>query len=339
MIKIKLINIQKIILHILDNSVGMPVLSEVEHPKNIDIMDFLEIHIEKAFNDINIKEATFNSEKNLVKDLSIDISKDNNKFIEKTREFARYMFDIMIESPSIPPCDLICGLFERDSETYLGFFILNYKSSYIHFIEESGDKRINKVIKQKTTLPNKNQKIDEFIIINLEDFSILLKEKKYEINGQREYYISKYLLASKNTLSNKEKIDIINKVSKKIVKDYYEDDVKKMAEIKNAIVESVEETDTIDISHVKKEAFNKNLELQNIYEEEIKNKGLEEKIIEVSEPLYKKIPKTQKLVTDDGIEIKVPVSYLTNSDKIEFITNIDGTTSLLLKNIGDIQGK
>lgn len=339
MITIKLINIQKIILHILDSSVAMPVLSEVEHPKNIDIMDFLEIHIEKAFNDINIKEATFGSEKNLVKNLSIAISKDNDKFIEKTREFARHMFDIMVESSSIPPCDLICGLFERDGETYLGFFVLNYKSSYIHFIEESGDKRINKVIKQKTTLPNKNQKIDEFIIINLENFSILLKEKKYEINGQREYYISKYLLESKNTLSKKEKIDIINKVSKKIVKDYYEDDVKKMAEIKNAIVESVEETDTIDINHVKKEAFNKNLELQNIYEEEIKNKGLEEKIIEVNEPLYKKIPKTQKLVTDDGIEIKVPVSYLTNSDKIEFITNIDGTTSLLLKNIGDIQGK
>lgn len=339
MITIETIKIKKIILHILDTSVEIPVLSEKEHPQNIDVMDFLETHIEKAFNDINIKETYFDSEENMVRNLSNDISKDSNKFVEKTKEFANHMFKIMRENPSIPSCDLICILFEKNNKPYLGFFILTYKSSYIHFIEELEDKRINKVVKHKTTLPNKNQRINEFIIINLQDFSILLKEKKYEINGQREYYLSKHLLKSKDTLSNKEKIDVIDKVSKKIVKDYYEDDVKKIGEIKKAIVESVEETNTIDINYVKNEAFNKNLDLQNIYEEEIKSKGLEEKIIKINEPLYKKIPKTQKLVTDNGIEIKVPVSYLSNKNKIEFITNTDGTISILFKNISNIQGK
>ncbi len=338
----ELINIKKTILHILDNSVGLPVLSEEEHPHNIDIMEFLEIHIEKVFNDINIKEAYFNTEdneENLAKNLCISISEDDSKFIEKTREFARLLFNIMVENPSIPPCDLICSLFEGDGKKYLGFFILDYSLSYIHHVEESNDKRVNKVIKQKTTLPNKNQKINEFVIVDLEDYSIILKEKKYEINGQKEYYMSKHLLKSKSTLSNKEKMDIVNKVSKKIVKNYYEDDVKKMAEIKNAMVQSVEETDTIDINHIKTEAFDKNLELQNIYDEEIEKMGLREKVIEVNEPLYKKIPTTQKIVTDDGIEIKIPVSFLTDNDKIEFLNNTDGTISILLKGIGEIKGK
>ncbi|HBC96700.1 MAG TPA: hypothetical protein DC034_07910 [Clostridium sp.] len=64
-----------------------------------------------------------------------------------------------------------------------------------------------------------------------------------------------------------------------------------------------------------------------------------EKIIEVDENLDKKIPRTQKLVTDDGIEIKIPTSYLTNGNKIEFLNNPDGTISILLKNIRDIHGK
>ena len=339
MIEIDRINIEKIILHILDNSIGIPALSEEEHPYSGEIMEFLEIHIEKVFNDINIKKAFFDSGENPVKNICIDISKDNDKFIIKTKEFAQLMYNIMAENPSIPSCDLICILFNGDGRKYLGFFILNYKTSYIHYIEESDNKRVNKVIQQKTTLPNVNQKIDEFIIADLEDYSILLKQKKYEINGEKEYYISKYLLHSKDMLSDKEKIDIVNKASKKIVRDYCEDDVTKMAEIKNAIVESVEESDTIDIDHIKTKAFNENIELQNIYEEEIEKRGLTEKTIEVNEPLYKKIPRKQKLIIDEDIEIKIPVSYLTGDDKIEFINNTDGTVSIILKSIKDIQGK
>ena len=333
------INIEKMILHILDNSIGMPVLSEKEHPYSRDIMEFIANHIEKILNDISIKKASFDSGENTVKNLCIAISEDNSNFVEKTKEFAQLMYNIMVENATIPPCDLICSLFNRDGEKYLGFFILNYKPSYVHRVSEAENIIINTVIKQQTTLPNENQKINECIIINLNDYSILLKEQKYEINGEKEFYISKYLLKSNSVLSDKEKIDIVNKVSKKIVKDYYENDIKKMAEVKNALVESVEDSGSIDIEHVKSKAFKNNFELQNIYEEEIEKKGLTEKIIEVSEKLDKKLPRTQKLITDDGIEIKVPTSYLTNGNKIQFLNNPDGTISILLKNIRDIQGK
>ena len=36
---------------------------------------------------------------------------------------------------------------------------------------------------------------------------------------------------------------------------------------------------------------------------------------------------------------KVPTSYLTNGNKIEFLNNPDGTISILIINIRDIQGK
>lgn len=333
------IKIEKMILHILDNSVGMPVLSEKEHPYSGDIMEFMTTHIEKTFNDINIKKASFNTQENTVKNLCIAVSEDSSSFVEKTKEFAQLMYNIMVENTTIPPCDLICSLFHRDGEKYLGFFILNYKPSYIHYVDESESIRINTVIKQQTTLPNENQKIDECIIVNLNDYSILLKEQKYEIDGEKEFYISKYLLKSDSILSDKEKIDIVNKVSKKIIKDYYENDIKKMAEVKSALVESVEDSGSIDIEHVKSKAFKNNYELQNVYEEEMEKRGLTEKIIEVNENLDKKLPRTQKLVTDDGIEIKVPTSYLTDGNKIEFLNNPDGTISILLKNIRDIQGK
>lgn len=333
------INIEKIILHILDPSVGLPVFSEEEHPYSGEIIEFMKLHIENIFNDINIKKSFFEDENNKVKSLCLDISNNNDLFIEKTKEFGGMMYNILSQNVDIPPCDLICSLFKGDGKEYLGFFIFNYKTSYIHYVEELETGRLNRVVKQSTTLPNINQKIDEFFIIDLEDYSIFLKEKKYEINGEKEHYLSKYLLKSIDVLSEKGKIDIVNKVSKKIVKDYYDDDVVKLAEIKTAMVESVEQTNAVDVDYIKTQVFKNNIDIQNLYEEEIEKKGLVDKTINVDENLIKKIPKTQKLVLDNGIEIKLPIEYLNGSDTVEFLNNADGTISVLLKNIRGIEGK
>lgn len=333
------INIEKIILHILDPSIGLPVLSEEEHPFSGEIIEFIKSHIEKIFNDVNVKKSSFINDNNQMKNLCMEISNNNNLFIEKTKGFSQMMYNLLSQNVDIPPCDLICSLFKGDDKSYLGFFIFNYKTSYIHYVEELESGRLNTVIKQSTTLANINQKIDQFFIVDLEDFSIFLKEKKYEINGEKDYYISKYLLKSVDSLSEKAKMDIVNKVSKKIVKDYYADDVTKLAEIKTAMVESVEETNSIDVDSVKTKVFKNSPDIQKIYDEEIEKKGLTEKSIPVNEILSKKIPKTQKLVTNDGIEIKIPIELLTGDEKIEFLNNSDGTISLLLKDIGSLQGK
>lgn len=333
------INIEKVILHILDPSIGLPVFSEEEHPYSGEIVEFLGLHIEKIFNDVNIKKSFFKDEKNQVKSLCQDVSNDPDFFIERTKEFGGMLYTLLAQNANVPPCDLICSLFKGDGKKYLGFFIFNYKTSYIHYVEELDTGRLNTVVKQSTTLPNINQKIDEFFIVDLEDYSIFLKEKKYEINGQKEFYLSKYLLKSVDVLSDKSKIDIVNKVSKKIVKDYYEDDVVKLAEIKTAMVESVEESESVDVDYIKTQVFKDNLDVQKVYDEEVEKKGLVDKTINVDENLSKKIPKTQKLVMDNGIEIKLPIEFLNGNDTVEFLNNSDGTLSVLLKNIRDIKGR
>ncbi|WP_405352536.1 hypothetical protein [Ruminococcus sp.] len=46
--------------------------------------------------------------------------------------------------------------------------------------------------------------------------------------------------------------------------------------------------------------------------------------------------KSQKIKTDTGIEITVPVEYFEDDRYIEFINNNDGTISIALKNIGKL---
>lgn len=331
--------IEKLVLHILDGSIGMPILSEIEHPKDLDINDFLRAHIEKVFKDVNIKKACFENHDNEVKILCEKIVKSKANFLDVSKKLAEKLYAIIIKNINIPSCDLVCSLFNGDGKSFLGLFILNYKTSYIHYVEESQNEKVNKVIKQVTTLPSTSQSIDEFVIIDLSDYTILLKEKKHDIDGIKEHYLSKYFLKSQTLLSDKEKIDIINKTSKKMINDYYDGDVKKIADMKTAIKESIEENDNIDIEEIKQKTFKDNLELQNIYSQELEIKGLTENNISLNENVIRRIPKTQKLVTEDGIELKIPIPFLNSQEKVEFINNEDGTISILLKNIRDIQDK
>ena len=48
---------------------------------------------------------------------------------------------------------------------------------------------------------------------------------------------------------------------------------------------------------------------------------------------------TQHLLTDTGIELRIPMEQYKDSQKVEFITEQDGSISVLLKHIGHIQAK
>ena len=57
-----------------------------------------------------------------------------------------------------------------------------------------------------------------------------------------------------------------------------------------------------------------------------------------SEQTTKKFEK-QYLKTDTGIEINIPMEQYQDIDQVEFITNADGTISVLIKNINKIMTK
>ena len=47
----------------------------------------------------------------------------------------------------------------------------------------------------------------------------------------------------------------------------------------------------------------------------------------------------QHLTTDTGVEIKIPMEQYQDGEHIEFITNPDGSISILIKNVGHITSK
>ena len=134
-------------------------------------------------------------------------------------------------------------------------------------------------------------------------------------------------------LSDNEKLKIIDKATKKINKQFFDEDFDKAAKFKKVVSESLYETGTIQVDTIVEKVFENNIDIQNEYISEIQKEGLVEKSISVPEKLGEKKFKTHKIKTDTGIEINFPPSYYNNKEKIEFINNPDGTISIIIKNV------
>ncbi len=328
--------IKKTVVHILDSSLQMPVFSEIESQLDNDIVEFISKHIEKIIDDDSLKSASFIGEENRIRAICKKISTDNEFFLEGTINMADVLFKIMLNNAEIPPADVIFVLFSLNAVMHLGILKLNYKHSYIHNIETTEKGRVNSIIKQKTTLPSTSQKADECALINLEDFSIKVYEKKYNINDEKVYYFSPMFLNCSSQISLNEKIKIFTKATQKFSKTYFDEDPVINAEIKKAVVESIEEKDAIDVEEVAKSVFSENPQLKQEYIEHVEKSGLQEKSIPINEKIVEKNFRKQKIKTDTGIEISLPIEYYGSSDRVEFINNSDGTISILIKNIGKI---
>jgi len=99
-----------------------------------------------------------------------------------------------------------------------------------------------------------------------------------------------------------------------------------------------EDTPKLNIEDLGNTIFSDSEEMHDKYEEYIEKEQLP-KSIKVNRAQLTNSVKTQKIKTDTGIELIVPVDYYRNKDYFEFLTDESGKISIRLKNIGEIINK
>lgn len=324
--------INKSILHVLDTNAGIPVLSDMLLNMTDGVKGYVEKHVQKSMKDSEIKRTIFRSESSF-KDRISDYRNHPHELVRVSREISQLFFDYMTEQVEIPSADLVFVDFDVDHQAHLGIFKFNYKQGYIHYVN-SDNGLSNDILVQPCVLPNEGQKLDEFVIVNLVTDDVLIKEKKYPINEQKDYYISTQLLLCEDALSEKEAFDIVEKTVKKIIATEYGGDFEKLNTLKQVMADDYEAEREIDINNIAEMTFNGDTAVQAKFKEAVEQEGLFEKKVQVTENIEKKIFRKLKYVTDTGIEISIPSDQINRNDVIEFKNNPDGTISVEIKNIG-----
>ena len=335
------IRIKRVIVHIMDSLVGLPVLSDTEIEFGSDFADFLREHIYKIMSSDDCKKCKFYEKESEVYQMLIQYSEET--FIPMSQDMANYLYQIMNSNIDIPPADLVIVRFKANDREQLAILKMNYKESYTHRTKsaEEGVGNENEIIKHRSILPAESQRLSEAAIIDLEDLSVRAIEKKYEVNGEKTNYFTYLFLKCSSELSHKSKLSIVTKAVETVQNNYYDetDLYKETMRAKNIINEALEENGGFMVEEIAEKIFEEKPELKIEFQDKMEKYDMvKQEVAPQSERTTKKY-ETQYLTTDSGIEIKIPMEQYKDPGRVEFITNQDGSISVLIKNVGHIKAK
>ncbi len=335
------IRIKHVIVHILDSTIGMPVLSDTELEYGSEIAEFLKEHIAKISSGDDAKECRFYKEESEVYQM-LNAYADED-FVTVSKDIASMLYEIMNSNIDIPPADLMVVRFKEGEDEYLALLKMNYKALYTHrtMTLEDGEGNSNEIIRHKSILPSESQRLTEAAIIRLEDLALWVIERKYEVNGEKTNYFSFLFLKCSAHLSHKSKLSIVSKAVESIQKEGYDETERfeKQMRAKSIIQAEIEDKGGFVVEELAEKIFDQQPELKVAFQDKMEKYDMvKEQIQPQSENTVRKY-QNQHLYTDTGIEIKIPMEQYKNPKSVEFITNPDGTISVLIKNIEHLEAK
>jgi len=323
--------IHRAILHVLDPTLDAPVLSGGGMELTAEKTAYLQNHIEKLLASDEIRQCRPLPDSAFRNELE-----HNQDFIDLSCRIAGVLFDYMHAHTTIPGADLAVVDFTRDGAPWLGILKLNYKNGYTHYTETVEGAPVNSIIQQRACLPTQSGKVEEGALVNLTDYSMRLLEKKYDIDGHKEFYLSSVVFQYTQAEPEKKKLQAIQEAAAQAVKDAYEDEPHADAQVAMLIANQAADNDNqVSVEQVRQQLAEEYPLAAVPFDDYVeKSEVLEEAAAPVTvTPARIRRMESRSIRTANGIEVKIPTELLNSDSELEFLHDPDGSVSLLIKNV------
>ena len=323
--------IHQAILHVLDTTLDAPVLSGGGMELTAEKTAYLQNHIEKLLASDEIRQCRPLPDSAFRNELE-----HNQDFIDLSCRIAGVLFDYMHAHTTIPGADLAVVDFTRDGAPWLGILKLNYKNGYTHYTETVEGAPVNSIIQQRACLPTQSGKVEEGALVNLTDYSMRLLEKKYDIDGHKEFYLSSVVFQYTQAEPEKKKLQAIQEAAAQAVKDAYEDEPHADAQVAMLIANQAADNDNqVSVEQVRQQLAEEYPLAAVPFDDYVeKSEVLEEASAPVTvTPARIRRMESRSIRTANGIEVKIPTELLNSDSELEFLHDPDGSVSLLIKNV------
>ena len=323
--------IHQAILHVLDTTLDAPVLSGGGMELTAEKTAYLQYHIEQLLTSDEIRQCRPLPDSAFRNELE-----HNQDFIDLSCRIAGVLFDYMHAHTTIPGADLAVVDFTRDGAPWLGILKLNYKNGYTHYTETVEGAPVNSIIQQRACLPTQSGKVEEGALVNLTDYSMRLLEKKYDIDGHKEFYLSSVVFQYTQAEPEKKKLQAIQEAAAQAVKDAYEDEPHADAQVAMLIANQAADNDNqVSVEQVRQQLAEEYPLAAVPFDDYVeKSEVLEEAAAPVTvTPARIRRMESRSIRTANGIEVKIPTELLNSDSELEFLHDPDGSVSLLIKNV------
>ena len=323
--------IHQAILHVLDTTLDAPVLSGSSMELTAEKTAYLQNHIEKLLASDDIRQCRPLPDSAFKNELE-----HNQDFIDLSCRIAGVLFDYMHAHTTIPGADLAVVDFTRDGAPWLGILKLNYKNGYTHYTETVQGAPVNSIIQQRACLPTQSGKVEEGALVNLQDLSMRLLEKKYDIDGHKEFYLSSVVFQYTQAEPEKKKPQAIQEAAAQAVKDAYVDEPHADAQVAMLIAtEAADNDNQISVEQVRRQLAEEYPLAAVPFDDYVEKSEVIEHVeqpVTVTPSRIRRM-ESRSIHTASGIEVKIPTEILSSDSEVEFLHDADGSVSLLIKNV------
>ena len=325
------VKINQVVLHLLDPGASEPVLSDRAMDMDADLYEYYTATLERAFASDEVKNCRFLPDSAFAAEMA-----QNQDFIDLSRRIAGVIFEQMLQYQAIPAGDLAVVDFTRDGAPWLGILKLNYKNGYTHYTETVEGAPVNSIIQQRACLPTQSGKVEEGALVNLTDYSMRLLEKKYDIDGHKEFYLSTVVFQYTTAQPEKKKLQAIQEAAVQAVQENYTDQPHVEAQVAMMIANQAADNDNqVSVEQVRRQ-LEEDYPLAAVpfddYVEKSDVLDYAQQPVTVTPARIRRM-ESRSIHTANGIEVKIPTELLNEESEVEFLHDANGSVSLLIKNV------
>ena len=292
------------------------------------IDEYFRKKLSKVFSD-EAKRGMFAEDNVFLSYLSDDL-------MESSVKIAQLWKEEFVISENQKTNDLVFIQFDKDGVEHFAFLRIALKENFTHISSDSE----SPIKVTQNNLPSAAQTPDEALVINCSNHHYYLIEKRVKHNGSFANYFSENLLQVQPEQSVKKSIKMVEQTAQKIAESFQQDDFAYQSKMKAAIHKNLEEEQELSPEKLADQLFDSNLTARLTFVDELKESIPEPiQVADIDHSRQTKKLENQKLSLSNGIQLIVPNNVYDDAESVEFIQNPNGTYSILIKNIVDIQNK
>lgn len=323
-------------LHILDP--GSNTLVESTKLASMDEATQKEIStkIEKAMKSSSRKHAIAPADSEL-RYLMLQLEAKAMSLQDVSQKLATAIFNKKMEAGLFDPSDLIIASIIYDERRYVILLDNAYKQGLTHDIRMEDGECVNDIITHRAIYSANIMKNDRIVMIEQSDCDVHVIESKVEIEAEKVAFYSDLVFHLESETSYKESVAALQKTSAKIAEKYDVEKLDVMPKMKQMICDAAEKEEPLKVEEVADVLFHDKPLAHREFVDEVKQSGVKEAIhVERAQP--SRSEKVQKIKTDKGIEVIIPIDFV-NSEYVQFQNNADGTITIRLQNIAHISSR
>lgn len=334
------ININEAVIHILDNNSTEPILNEYKLEMEEDTYKFIYKHIEKCFNDEELKYAKFNEERNIVKEIGQDyLNGDDTDLITLSKELSRQLFSIMKGNVNIPSCDLIVASIITDQGPMIAILKMDYVKNFTHEIEFVDDKIGIGIVPQSAGLPGSGQKIQKAAFIKPikeeDTYNLMVLDKQKKSKEEDEYganYFINSFLGCTIVANERDMTKTFLKAAETWTRKNFSEDAVTAEKVRTTVKGKLKEEDIVNIDELSHELFKDEPKAKEEFCTFVKAQGLNDDV-QVDKTWVEKKLKRVRLKIDKDIDLYINEEVYHDSNRFEIQRNGDGSINMIIKHV------